>query len=64
VTLGRFQLTVTEKCIYPRLYFKLNNIWIQSWLFIIIFSGSAAQRGLWLPRSRGFLTTHNDGHIR
>jgi hypothetical protein len=27
---------------------------------IIIFSGSAAQRGLWPPRSRGFLITHND----
>jgi hypothetical protein len=27
---------------------------------IIIFSGSAAQRGLWLPCSRGFLITHND----
>jgi hypothetical protein len=29
-------------------------------LFIIIFSGTAAQRGLWPPRPRGFLTTHND----
>jgi hypothetical protein len=27
---------------------------------IIIFSGCAAQRGLWPPRSRGFLITHND----
>jgi hypothetical protein len=27
---------------------------------IIIFSGSAAQRGLWPPRSRGFLITHNE----
>jgi hypothetical protein len=27
---------------------------------ITIFSGSAAQRGLWTPRSRGFLITHND----
>jgi hypothetical protein len=25
-----------------------------------IFSGSAAQRGLWLPRSRDFVNTHND----
>jgi hypothetical protein len=24
------------------------------------FSGSAAQRGLWPPRSRGFLITNND----
>jgi hypothetical protein len=29
-------------------------------LFFIIFSGSAAQRGLWTLRSRGFLITHND----
>jgi hypothetical protein len=27
---------------------------------VIIFSGSAAQRGLWPPRSWGFLITHND----
>jgi hypothetical protein len=27
---------------------------------IIFFSGSAAQRGLWPPSSRGFLITHND----
>jgi hypothetical protein len=29
-------------------------------IIIIIFSGSAAQRGLWPPRSRGFVITHND----
>jgi hypothetical protein len=29
-------------------------------IIIIIFSGSAVQRGLWPPRSRGFLITHND----
>jgi hypothetical protein len=29
-------------------------------LFIIIFSGTATQRGLWPPRSRGFVITHND----
>jgi hypothetical protein len=26
----------------------------------IFFSGSAAQRRLWPPRSRGFVITHND----
>jgi hypothetical protein len=26
----------------------------------IFFSGSAAQRRLWPPRSRGFVVTHND----
>jgi hypothetical protein len=29
-------------------------------IIIIIFSGSAAQRGLWPPRWRSFLITHND----
>jgi hypothetical protein len=29
-------------------------------IIIIIFSGSAAQLGLWPPHSRGFLITHND----
>jgi hypothetical protein len=28
--------------------------------YFIIFSGSAAQRGLWPPHSRGFLITHSD----
>jgi hypothetical protein len=34
-----------------------NNIII---IIIIIICGTAAQRGLWPPRSRGSLTTHND----
>jgi hypothetical protein len=29
-------------------------------ILIIVFSGSAAQRGLWPPRPRGFMMTHND----
>jgi hypothetical protein len=29
-------------------------------MLIIIFSGPAAQRGLWPPRSRGFMITHNN----
>jgi hypothetical protein len=44
-----------------------NNIYLNHYLFlcnvtlfIIIFSGSAAQRGLWPPLSRGFVITHND----
>jgi hypothetical protein len=32
-------------------------------LCIIIFSGTAAQRGLWPPRLRGFLITHNDAPL-
>jgi hypothetical protein len=29
-------------------------------IIIIIISSTAAQRGLWPPRPRGFLITHND----
>jgi hypothetical protein len=29
-------------------------------IIIVIISGTATQRGLWPPRSRGFLITHND----
>jgi hypothetical protein len=29
-------------------------------ILLFIFSGNAAQHGLWPPRSRGFLITHND----
>jgi hypothetical protein len=29
-------------------------------IILFLFSGSAAQRGLWPPRSRGFVITHND----
>jgi hypothetical protein len=29
-------------------------------IYLFIFSGSAAQRGLWPPRPRGFVTIHND----
>jgi hypothetical protein len=35
------------------------NYWLLM-LLVIIFSGSAAQCGLWLPRSRSFLITNND----
>jgi hypothetical protein len=35
-------------------------LWPSIIIIVIIFSGSAAQRGLWPPRSRGFLITHND----
>jgi hypothetical protein len=29
-------------------------------IYVFIFSGSAAQRGLWSPRSQGFLISHYD----
>jgi hypothetical protein len=36
------------------------NLNMSIYYLFIIFSGSAVQRGLWPPRSRGFLITHND----
>jgi hypothetical protein len=30
------------------------------YVIFFIFSGTAAQRGLWPPRPRGFVITHND----
>jgi hypothetical protein len=37
----------------------LNNLNVKI-LLLLLFYGSAAQRGLWLPRSRGFVITLND----
>jgi hypothetical protein len=39
---------------------KLPENWQTAIIIIIIFSGTAAQHGLWPPRPRGFLITHND----
>jgi hypothetical protein len=39
---------------------RLGNFFNPIIIIIIIFSGSAAQRGLCPPRPRGFLITHND----
>jgi hypothetical protein len=63
-------LVATEKALYstghPGLFDELirikifglcNGIYII--IIIIIISGSAPQRGLWPPRSRGFVITHN-----
>jgi hypothetical protein len=33
---------------------------IQKYLYMLILSRFAAQRGLWPPHPQGFLTTHND----
>jgi hypothetical protein len=39
----------------------LQKMYVYCYGYIIfIFSGSAAQHGLWPLRSRGFLITHND----
>jgi hypothetical protein len=37
-----------------------NHKFLRSQYWWVFFSGSAAQRGLWPPRSRGFLIRHND----
>jgi hypothetical protein len=29
-------------------------------IVVVVVSGSAAQRGLWPPRTRGFVISHND----
>jgi hypothetical protein len=34
--------------------------WSEIIIIMVIFSGTAAQRGLWPPRLRGFVITHND----
>jgi hypothetical protein len=44
----------------PNLYGLMYPAHTCNLLFIIIFCGSVAQRGLWPPRSRGCLITHND----
>jgi hypothetical protein len=36
----------------------LTDCYLLSDIFIVIISGSAAQRGLWPPRSLGYLITH------
>jgi hypothetical protein len=48
-----YAFTYTNMCLYK----DIISIII---IIIIIFSGTAAQRGLWPPRSRGFLITHNN----
>jgi hypothetical protein len=42
------------------LWWLMSTILIQTNLFNFVFSGSVAQRGLWPPRSWGFVITHND----
>jgi hypothetical protein len=66
-----FERLIHVPCICIILYYdqQMQNIFANcafvghstKLLFIFfIFSGSAAQRGLWPPRPRGFLFTHND----
>jgi hypothetical protein len=52
----------TDWAIPAHLLWKDKLLFIYLYLFICLFilSGSAAQRGLWPPRSRGFVITHND----
>jgi hypothetical protein len=44
-------------CFHQSFFNKYNLL---LFIIIIIFSDTAAQRGLLPPRSRGFLITHND----
>jgi hypothetical protein len=41
-------------------YSMANLVTFCKFFFSLSLSGSAAQRGPWPPRSRGFLITHND----
>jgi hypothetical protein len=48
---GPWSYTIlADKVCHPKLHIT----------YIITFSDSAAQRGLWPPRSRDFVITHND----
>jgi hypothetical protein len=38
----------------------LVMVYMKCVIIYFIFSGTAAQRGLWPPRQLGFLITHND----
>jgi hypothetical protein len=40
--------------------FRFSNFFDKYLILLFIFSGSVVQRGLWPPRPRGFLITHND----
>jgi hypothetical protein len=48
------QINVNSACMNRSVIISYGNE------FLFIISGSAAQRGPWPPRSRGFVTTHND----
>jgi hypothetical protein len=52
--------TKGDKNLEYRCYYLAGYIIIIIIIIIIISSGSAAERGLWPPRPRGFLITHND----
>jgi hypothetical protein len=39
---------------------EIHYVWLIAVFCVCNFSGSAAQRGLWSPRPRGFLITRND----
>jgi hypothetical protein len=54
----QFQFQILEEI--QLLNHRNQTILARTTLLFIIFSGFAAQRGLWPPRSRGFVITHND----
>jgi hypothetical protein len=57
VTEDKGRISINPSILYKD---KLLFIIIIIITIIIIISGSAAQRGLWPPRQRGFLITNND----
>jgi hypothetical protein len=52
---SKFCVLTEVPCSTAQFSCRLLNI-----VYLSIFSGSAAQRGLWPPRLRGFLITHNN----
>jgi hypothetical protein len=54
-----FRSFIEGNVLIPRIK-TISELCATNTLVIIIFSGIAAQRGLWPPRPRAFLITHND----
>jgi hypothetical protein len=61
--IGNRHIIVTMSIIICSLGIIIQNFGVLAYGVLKVYisvSGSAAQRGLWLPRSRGSLITHND----
>jgi hypothetical protein len=59
VSVQQIQCNLSTSAKYSEFQCNVANVILFIYLFTI-FSGSAAQRELWTPRSQGFLITHND----
>jgi hypothetical protein len=53
---------ITFNCMIPKQINAINTLihFLSIIKILFIFSGSAAQRGLWPPRPRSFVITHTD----